>query len=897
MRTSHTFSSLLLLSSALIAPSAIAQTSEQTEPAPAATTPPPAEDEQVEVSVPGASFDGEIVVTGRYIPNIVRATPQVVSVLSNEEIERAGDGDIAGALQRVTGLSVVGNGYVYVRGLGDRYSLALLNGSPLPSPEPLKRVVPLDLFPTSIVGSALVQKTYSANYPGEFGGGVINLTTKALPDEPFLKLGFGMSGDSETTGQLGYTYYGGDFDFLGYDDGTRSIRGPLKAALNSGKLITEGADFSARDIHDIAASLSNASTSLLQRNNNIPVNFSADLSAGSRWDIGGNRLGFIAAAGFSNNWSTRDAVQQLSGGFTEGRLDPNVNFRAVRTDNRIVVNGLLGLGFEFGEHKLRWTNLYIHDTLKQSRLSTGFDTEGLGDNTRVMKQDTNWVERQLIDTQFVGEFKFDDLSVDIRGTYANTKRDAPYERSFSYVFDDSIGDYVNNLRAAGQNARIVFSELNEDVYAGAIDLGYKLPTSMNITVHGGYAYTSTKRDASRREFRFVPADELPIPVTQQRPDYLLSDFNIYTYDIQLTETSGQAGAAAYEAGLDIHAGYGQVEAEVGPGVTLIAGVRYESAKQHVTPVDLFGIGTGGVTSTRLNNSYWLPAATVTWNFAEDMQLRLNASKTIARPQFRELAFQIYQDTESDRQFFGNPFLVDSKLFNAEARYEWFFGKGERFTLAGFYKKIDNPIEAFAFRSTGQLQTSFANAPEAQLYGAEVEVLKYVPLSGVSESPFFASRRLVFVANYTYSKSKINVGADDNIVFANGGVLPAADFFRDGAPLTGQSEHVGNLQIGIEDQDKLSQQTLLLTYASERVTNRGPSGTPQQPDIKEKPGIRLDFVARQGITLLGTEIELKFEARNLTGTRYQEFQQAGDSRIDVNTYKVGRSFSIGAELKF
>src|SRR3546814_10163286 len=110
------------------------------------------------------------------------------------------------------------------------------------------RVVPLDLFQTSIVGSALVQKTYSANYPGEFGGGVINLTTKALPDEPFLKIGVGVSGDTETTGKLGYTYYGGDLDLLGYDDGTRSIRGPLKAALNSGKLITEGADFSAREI-------------------------------------------------------------------------------------------------------------------------------------------------------------------------------------------------------------------------------------------------------------------------------------------------------------------------------------------------------------------------------------------------------------------------------------------------------------------------------------------------------------------------------------------------------------------------------------------------------------------------------------------------------------------------
>src|SRR3546814_9493500 len=134
---------------------------------------------------------------------------------------------------------------------------------------------------------------------------------------------------------------------------------------------------------------------------------------------------------------------------------------------------------------------------------------------------------------------------------------APYERSFSYVFDETVDDYVNNLRAAGQNARIVFSELNEDVYAGAIDLGYKLPTSMSISLHGGYAYTSTKRDASRREFRFVPADELPIPVPQQRPDYLLSDYNIYTYNIQLTETSGQAGAAAYESGSAIGQGSGR----------------------------------------------------------------------------------------------------------------------------------------------------------------------------------------------------------------------------------------------------------------------------------------------------------------------------------------------------
>src|SRR5690606_5197957 len=140
--------------------------------------------EETDISIPG----GEIIVTGRRNQDITRSSSQVVNVLSAEQIARTGEGYIAGALSCVSGMSVVGKGLVYVRGLGVRYSLALLNGLPLPSPEPLSRVVPLDIFPTNVVASSLVQKTYSANFPGEFGGGVINLTTRAVPDEGFLKL-------------------------------------------------------------------------------------------------------------------------------------------------------------------------------------------------------------------------------------------------------------------------------------------------------------------------------------------------------------------------------------------------------------------------------------------------------------------------------------------------------------------------------------------------------------------------------------------------------------------------------------------------------------------------------------------------------------------------------------
>lgn len=902
MTNSTKLGRLLLLTSALVAPAALAQTTDSAPsaaPAPAEAAPPaPAEAPQsdVDISAPGGSGDEEIVVRGRFIPNSIRATPEVISVLSAEDIARTGDGDIAGALTRVTGLSVVGNGFVYVRGLGDRYSLALLNGSPLPSPEPLKRVVPLDIFPTSITASAVVQKSFSANYPGEFGGGVINLTTKAIPEESFLDIGFGVSGDTETTGKLGYTYYGSKLDWLGFDSGARDVPAGIKSAIASGKPILEGANYTARQVQDIAASLTNSATTVLQRNTSIPANFSGDISAGHSWDLGDDRLGLIFAAGLSNGWRTRDARQQSS-------LDPALagtpqsDFRAVVTDNRITVNGLLGLGYEFGDNKVRWTNIYIRDSVKQGRLAAGYNRsvadQVVGQPASIIRQNSYWFERQLIDTQIVGEFKFNDVSLDVRGTYANSQRESPYERSFSYFYSDVARDYVNNLASGGQSADVAFSDLSEDVWAGAADLSYKLSTEMPVTLSAGYAYSKTSRDASRYQFRyFRPEGALPLAVAQQRPDFLVSDFNIYSYNIQLRDISTSEGAAAYTADLEINAGYAQAEVELAEALRATVGVRYEDAAQTVLPLG------STITPTNLNNDYWLPAATLTWNFAEDMQLRAHASKTIARPQFRELAPQLYIDFDSDRQFTGNTRLTDSRLTNADIRYEWFFDRDQRLTLAGFWKKIDNPIEAVAFfAGGGSLRTGFANAPEATLYGAEIEAQKYLPLDVWSSAPFFSTRRLALIGNYTWTQSEIKAGSQP--VFGPDGSSVAANLlFRDGAPLTGQSDHLGNIQIGLEDTERLSQQTILLGYASKRVTNRGPiQGTLRQPDFIEKPGFRLDFVARQGITIKGREFELKFEARNLTGQKNEEFQEAGGNRVDINTYDVGRTFSLSATAKF
>ena len=281
---------LLLITSALSAPAAMAQTTPDTAPTsgvPSASEEADAQTGNVDVSIPGS----DIIVTGRRTSNISQAAPQVVNVLSAADIKRTGEGDIAGSLQRVTGLSVVSGGYVYVRGLGDRYSLALLNGSPLPSPEPLKRVVPLDIFPTSVIASTLVQKSYSANFPGEFGGGVINLTTKAIPAEGYLELGLGVSANTETSGQLGYTHYGSKSDWTGFEDGTRDVTSLLQNAIGSGVPFS---NIPRADQRAIAMQFQNANTSVVQRTNSLPFNFSASLNGGTaylhtNWERGGLR--------------------------------------------------------------------------------------------------------------------------------------------------------------------------------------------------------------------------------------------------------------------------------------------------------------------------------------------------------------------------------------------------------------------------------------------------------------------------------------------------------------------------------------------------------------------------------------------------------------------------------
>jgi outer membrane receptor protein involved in Fe transport len=260
-----------------------------------------------------------------------------------------------------------------------------------------------------------------------------------------------------------------------------------------------------------------------------------------------------------------------------------------------------------------------------------------------------------------------------------------------------------------------------------------------------------------------------------RPDYLVGGAVIDYYDIGLIETT--ESDPAFAASLRTDAAYLQAKAELLDGLEINAGARWEKAEQFVRPVQVFARPTNSGASTRLENDYVLPALTVTYKFLDTMQLRFNASQTIARPQFRELMFQSYYDPESNRAYRGNPLLVDSEFVNAEARYEWYYARDQRFSAAAFYKEIDRPIEAFTGFNDNTPVTSFANAPRATLHGVELELQKYFPLDRFS-GDFFGSRRAVVIGNYTWTQSSIEVAAGDTTEVFGTTTQPASNFFTD-----------------------------------------------------------------------------------------------------------------------
>ncbi|KJS39852.1 MAG: TonB-dependent receptor [Hyphomonas sp. BRH_c22] len=824
-----------------------------------------------------------VVVRGQFIPEPQRETSQVATFLSSEDLARQGDSNAALALTRLSGLSIVSGRFAFVRGLGDRYSSALLNGSPLPSPEPLRRTVPLDLFPSSVLAGAAVQKTYSANYPGEFGGGVIDLETLRQPSENFLTVKGGISANTETTGSDGLYVNGGDLDWSGYDDGLRDIPGPLAAVLASGERLS---DQTPEQIETIGESLVNSPLSVIQQGELGP-DPSGSIEGGLILDKGQYDIGLIGVVGFDSGWTTRDAIRQS---VEAGVLGSDQNQFSTTYDATLNALGSGSIGW--GDNEIQATLFYVHTTSKQAEITTGTDFNAPGATGEIFDESSGWFERELAFFQLRGEHGIGDLDLNWRGAYAVSTRDAPYDRSLRRSPDaDGVPLY-----STANNYNIVFSDLEDTIASFGADATYTVDigNARELVMSGGFDVASTDRDYNYLSLRFVGGNALPADAQAARPDYLFSPDNIDPARFILQEVVTPNDS--YSGALDVNAFYVQTELDILDYVRGTVGFRYEDAEQTVETFDRFG--NPGAGDVNLSNDYVLPALTLTWNFADDLQLRAGYSQTIARPQFRELALSSFVDPETDRTYRGNSGLVDSELKNYDARLEYYLGRNQFVTLGGFYKDIKNPIEEVQYSTASFVfETTFINSPKAELYGAELEYRTNfaMPIS----NPWMDDREWLFSANYTYTASEVQA-QDDDLVFdpISRSLRNASLFGLDGSDLQGTPENILNAQFGW--QSDVEQMTLLVGWVDERILQRGFGvGAAALPDVIEDPGIQLDLVYNRDFTIAGREMSLGLKGRNLLGEKHIEYQtsESDVGRTEYNTYERGTTISASLSTTF
>lgn len=859
-----------------------------------------------------------ITVRYQYVPEEKRVTSEVASVVDAGDIQITGDSDIASALGRVTGLSISEGRFVVVRGLNERYSNTLINGSPLASPEPFRRAVPLDLFPTSLISNILVQKTYSPHFPGEFGGGVVEIETAALPAEGFMEIGFSAAANTATTAQDGLTYDGGDQDWLGYDDGTREWPEGFKDIFETSEIGPSNQD--PTTLAELGRAFENSGLWLMQRDDLTPADLGGEITLGDRYDFDNFSIGVLAAAGYDNSWETQTG-RRGKARVTGDTLSLSRSFDRTGTTNTIEANGLFNLGVEAGNHSVQALALVLRSTEKEANRLLGEDADL---DALVRNDRTAWYERQVYSYQLSGDHTFevgDGIELEWRWSTADASRNAPNQREVFYEWDgpaserEAIGDDFGQLefepfnddfllRNSGDGNRISFSRVDETTDEYGADL------SIPVTLLGidwnwmaGFARLERERTAFNREFRFTGT--IPSDLRGSRIDYIFADQNILDTRFRLQETGGVLTPEAYRGMLEVDSVYLSTDARVTDVLRLAIGARFEDGEQ---TLDTFGFPATnpadvGDNEGFISEDYVLPAATLTWTFADNMQLRLGYSQTIVRPQFRELGFTLFYDPDVDELFRGNPFLVNSELRNFDARFEWYFGRDQFFTAGVFHKTIDKPIVEYILPDGENLSTSFVNAPEATLTGLEIEFEKRFDFSDRFEGDFWQTAEFFVKSNYTYINSEMTAGDNDTVIVAEPGagaepqasVGPAAGFIADGDPLQGQSEHLANLQVGWETGQ--SRTALLVNYTGERSRALANVAV-GLPAVIEEPPLLVDFVHSRAFELEdGNSFDVRFAVRNLLGEDYVATQSAGGSSIVVDSYEVGTTVSINVSRTF
>ncbi len=787
-----------------------------------------------------------------------RFSPQVVDAISAEQISRAGDSDVSGALKRVTGITLVGGKHVYVRGLGERYSSVLLNGAQIPSPDPTRRVVPLDLFPTDVLGSIQIQKTYSADMPGEFAGGTVQMASKGASDDFMLR--FSVTGKylHGTTGKDGLRYSGGSRDWLGDGAGARAFPDGI-SPYPSDPAVREaiGEAVAARGYRTHRSSLDPG----VGLGFGIGDSFSFD-----DWSIG-----YAASLRYAHEWASREE-QRIAYAQTGGLLRPGTEYQRERTERSIDTSVLGTLNVGYGNnHALGTTVMRIGQATDETRIDEGWSNDPADFERRYLLE---WVENEMTVAQVHGRHAFPALNyLELDWLYSKSKasRDEPNTRGYLYERIRGTDEY-QFARSSFNNDHVVARLDDEnDEFRFDLNLPVQFTDNLAVVFQAGAGRVDRNRDSFIRRFQFRGVR--PNGSLTEIWDVLVPQY-IGPGQLMLQEVTQPTDAYTAEQRLDSR--YLAFELGWADRYRLNLGVREEDNHQRVQTFQLFAPNPTPIVG-EIDEVDRLPTAAFTWMYSDSAQFRLGYSRTLSRPDFRELTSAQFIDPELDITTRGNPDLVQTDIRNLDLRWEYYFSDTEQFSIALFKKDFDNPIERVKLAGTSAL-LELRNAAEAETYGIELDY--FSGLGALRRWPWIDNGWLgrlpldnLFVGlNYARIESEVDLGE-------SGGIQTSTQ-----RPLQGQSPYVANVQVGYRSDRGNLETTILYNVFGERISQVGVQGI---PDIYEQPFHQLDLVFSWAFA---DHWKFKAQGRNLLNSEV-EYTQSG---LPTLAYRRGREFGVSLE---
>ncbi|MDZ4728765.1 MAG: TonB-dependent receptor [Xanthomonadales bacterium] len=805
----------------------------------------------------------------------------VGNILASEQISKAGDSDAASALKRVTGLTIVGGRFIYVRGLGERYSSTLLNGANIPSPDPVRRVVPLDLFPSGIIDSIAVQKGFTPDLPAEFGGGTVLLRTKHLPEEGFFEAELDIGYRDGTTGKSGLRYDGGGSDWTGYDDGTRALPDLLAEASADGTRVTQfnrftGTGYTSEQLEAIGESLP------INYNiypEDVAPNWGFKFSGGDRYAVSDSLdLGFLAALDYGDDWATT-TQQRTDYIVSGGKLVSENDFTRVATVREIGLSGFFTIGAEIADnHRLTYNWMTLRQTTDRAQREQGFNIDADGGDVQFTLLE--WIEREVISNQLLGEHLIPqlwDTQINWAYTTATANADEPATRDYRYdpnSLTETEDDLIFSLRNDSNQWRWSELEDNSDNWSVSVSQPLKFWKKMDFKLQAGVDSVKKDRDSDVRRFAFQSRGSLsgnPALRLKLNPEDIINAATIAPNGWQINDAT--IATDAYTADQTIDAWFVAVDFFWNEWLRLTGGVRQENSDQSVTTFDIFDPARNAVVST-LTTDDLFPSFTTTLIFG-DHQIRAGYGETTNRPDFKELSPSLFKDPILDRQVIGNPDLQAAFIKNYDLRWDWYFQQNNFLSVGGFYKEFTNPIETVILAGASQI-TTFDNALAAENFGIELELYSDLGILGRwwGEREFW--ERFYLNTNYSWIESDITLSEEN-----------AAVQTSSSRPLQGQSPYVWNFQIGYDDIDRGINTALLYNIFGERIVD---VGTNDAPDIYEQPRPQLDFIYSQRVH---ENWKIQFKAKNLLDPDV-EITQGPETRIQ---FAVGREVSLSFEFNY